>query len=63
MVNYGDPLNGSALLEVTFPTFSVQGNNFNPVSASQNISVEDFNALFGEWSGTIYYTVDYTLHS
>ena len=59
----GDPMFGLQTLKVTFPGFYVQGDDLSPVSASQDISVEDFNALFGEWSGRIDYQVDYMLHS
>ena len=63
MIKDGDIMNGSRDLEVTFPNFYVQGDDLNPVSASQDISVEDFNALFGEWAGRIDYEVDYMSHS
>ena len=59
LMKYGDILNGYETLEVTFSNLYVQGDDLNPVSVSQDISVEDFNALFGEWSGRIDYEVNY----
>jgi hypothetical protein len=47
------------ILDVTFANIAKEGDNTVAVSGDADISVESItNALFGEWSGTITYTVE-----
>lgn len=53
--------NGDAkTLAVTFTPIVLAGNNTAAVSDNETVSVADISAaLFGTWSGTFYYNVDY----
>ena len=51
-------LGGSETLDVTFAGIDLAGNNETSVSETKQVSVEELNALFGNWTGTFYYNVD-----
>ena len=50
-------LGGSETLDVTFAGIDLAGNNETSVSETKQVSVEELNALFGNWTGTLYYDV------
>ena len=50
-------LGGSETLDVTFAGIDLAGNNETSVSETKQVSVEELNALFGNWTGTFYYNV------
>lgn len=52
--------NSTQNLTITFPDLVVVGDNENAISEDADITVADMsNVLFGTWTGTIEYTVEF----